>query len=279
MSAKELDPYYQEYTSHDAVLKYSKATAGYGISYLLDHDYKHVYLGALRAMHTDVRKRGLRLLEFGCGAGMNLLHLMSVLEREGFHIKRSVGTDFSPTLIDAAWRESRNYLPREKQSKVEFYVAHNETLVRDLASALRQPPAELRSGFDLILGVNTVRYCHRSETQVDCAKDIFDLLEPGGVCVNIDMNDRFLFFRSSLKRGAREQQKKGGEAYIPSLGDYAAPFKKVGFEILRQEHFCWVPHSASAPMCTVLSSLSPVLSLIAKSRAMRSLVVGRKPAA
>ena len=279
MSTKELDPYYQEYTSNDAVLKYSKATAGYGISYLLDHDYKRVYLDALRAMQTNVQKRGLRLLEFGCGAGMNLLHLTSVLEKEGFRIKRSVGTDFSPTLIDAAWRDSRNYLPKEKQGKVEFYVARNETLVRDLASALREPPDKLFSGFDLILGVNTARYCHRSETQLDSAKDILALLAPGGVCVNIDMNDRFLFFRSSLKRGARAQQKKGGEAYIPSLQDYAAPFKKAGFEVLRQEHFCWVPHSASAPMCTVLSSLSPVLSLVAKSRAMRSLVVGRKSAA
>jgi hypothetical protein len=278
MSAKEIDPYYQEYTSQDAVLKYSKATAGYGISYLLDHDYKRVYLDALSAMRTDVRKRGLRMLEIVCGAGMNLLHLMSTLEREGFRIKRSVGTDFSPTLIDAAGRESRNYLPREKQDKVEFYVASNETLVRDLASATRQSRSQLLGGFDLIIGVNTVRYCHRSETQLDCAKDIFDLLTPGGVCVNIDMNDRFLFFRSSLKRGARAQQQKGGEAYIPSLQEYGAPFKKAGFEILRQEHFCWVPHSATAPMCTILSSLSPILSLVARSRAMRSLVVGRKPA-
>jgi 2-polyprenyl-3-methyl-5-hydroxy-6-metoxy-1,4-benzoquinol methylase len=279
MTTNELDPYYQEYTSRDAILKYSKATAGYGISYLLDHDYKRVYLDALHAMQTDVRKRGLQMLEFGCGAGMNLVHLISVLNREGIKVKRAVGTDFSPALIDAAWRESRSYLPKEHQGKVEFYVAKNETLADDLGSALRQPRAKLLKGFDFILGVNTARYCHRSDTQVDCARDIFDLLAPGGVCVNIDMNNRFLFFRSSLKRGAREQQRKGGEAYIPSLDEYAKPFSSVGFEILRQEHFCWVPHSASSPMCVALSALSPMLSLIAKSRAMRSLVVARKPVA
>jgi SAM-dependent methyltransferase len=279
MTTNELDPYYQEYTSHDAILKYSKATAGYGISYLLNHDYKRVYLDALHFLQTDSRRRGLRMLEFGCGAGMNLVHLISVLNREGIQVKKAIGTDFSPTLIDAAWRESRSYLPKKDQGIVEFYVAKNESLVEDLSSAIGKPRTNLLKGFDFILGVNTVRYCHRSDTQVDCARDVFNLLAPGGVCVNIDMNDRFLFFRSSLKRGAREQQRKGSEAYIPSLDEYGTPFRSAGFEILRQEHFCWVPHSASSPMCVTLSALSPLLSLIAKSRAMRSLVVARKPVA
>ena len=32
------EAFFEEYTSHDAILKYTRATAGYGISYLLDHD-------------------------------------------------------------------------------------------------------------------------------------------------------------------------------------------------------------------------------------------------
>ena len=47
-TSMETDAFFLEYTSQDAILKYTKATAGFGISYLLDHDYKAVYLDALR---------------------------------------------------------------------------------------------------------------------------------------------------------------------------------------------------------------------------------------
>ena len=33
--------FFDEYTSHDAILKYTRATAGYGISHLLDRDYRY----------------------------------------------------------------------------------------------------------------------------------------------------------------------------------------------------------------------------------------------
>ena len=36
------DAFFREYTSHEAIVKYTRATAGFGISYLLDHDYKAV---------------------------------------------------------------------------------------------------------------------------------------------------------------------------------------------------------------------------------------------
>ena len=103
-----------------------------------------------------------------------------------------------------------------------------------------------------------------------------DLLVPGGVCVNIDMNNRFPAFRSALKNKFRAR--KSENSYIPSLEEYAGPFEKAGFELLRKEHFCWVPHSSNKIMCGVMRALSPVLSAVAKSRAMRSLVVARKPA-
>src|SRR5436190_16318861 len=102
----ETDAFFREYTSQDAILKYTKATAGLGISYLLDHDYKTVYLEALGCLPQQVRQQGIRILEFGCGGGMNIVHLISVLGKEGIRVVRAIGADFSPVLIEAAQREA-----------------------------------------------------------------------------------------------------------------------------------------------------------------------------
>ena len=271
------DAFFQEYTSQDAILKYSRTTAGFGISYLLDHDYKAVYLEALRQLSPEVRQRGIRMLEFGCGAGMNLLHLVSVLRREGIQVERAVGTDFSPVLIEAAQREGKDYLREEEQRNIGFYVAKNETLMDDLSSALGTRRSEVENSFDFILGVNTIRYCHRAGKQLDCARDIFNLIAPGGVCVVIDMNDRFPAFRSALKNKLRSNKENEEECYLPSLEEYTAPFQQAGFEVSRSEHFCWIPHSAGRFMTGLLRSLSPVLKTVAGSRAMRSVVVAKKP--
>jgi SAM-dependent methyltransferase len=273
------DAFFQEYTSQDAVLKYSRTTAGFGISYLLDHDYKAVYLEALGQLPPEVRQRSIRMLEFGCGAGMNLLHLVSLLSREGIQVEKAVGTDFSPVLIEAAQREGKDYLREEEQRDIGFYVAKNETLMDDLSSALGTRKSELENSFDFILGVNTIRYCHRAGKQLDCARDVFNLLAPGGVCVVIDMNDRFPAFRSALKNKLRSNKENEEECYLPSLEEYTAPFQQAGFEVSRSEHFCWIPHSAGRFMCRLLSRMSPLLNVVAHSRAMRSLVVSRKPAA
>ena len=107
------------------------------------------------------------------------------------------------------------------------------------------------------------------------AVDIFNLLVPGGICVVIDMNNRFPLFRSDLRNRLRRKKEK--QCYVPSLEEYAAPFVKEGFELLRTEHFCWVPHSAGPVMAGVFRTLSPILNTVARSRAMRSLVVARKP--
>jgi hypothetical protein len=142
---------------------------------------------------------------------------------------------------------------------------------------LGQGSSKLENSFHFIIGVNTIRYCHRAGKQLDCARDIFRLLAPGGVCVVIDMNDRFPAFRSALKNKLRDQKEREEECYLPSLEEYTAPFSQAGFEVLRSEHFCWIPHSAGPLMTGVLRPLSPVLTAIAGSRAMRSLVVAKKP--
>ncbi|PYV66559.1 MAG: hypothetical protein DMG97_29305 [Acidobacteria bacterium] len=46
-SAVEMNAFYLEYTSPDAILKYTRVTARAGINSLLDRDYKNVYLQAL----------------------------------------------------------------------------------------------------------------------------------------------------------------------------------------------------------------------------------------
>jgi SAM-dependent methyltransferase len=276
--ALEPDTFFREYTSQDATLKYTSATAGFGISYLLDHDYQTVYLEALDLLPLEVRQRGIRLLEFGCGAGMNLLHVVSVLAREGIKLSQAIGTDLSQVMIEAARREAKNCLGHDEQSRVEFYVAKSETLIEDLSSAWGKSRPELEASFDFVIGVNTIRYCHRAKKEMQCAQAIFDLLAPRGICVVIDMNDRFPLFRSALKNRLRGEGQNKPEYYLPSLDEYARPFAQTGFEVLRKEHFCWIPHSSGPVLCRILSALSPMLDTLGRSRAMRSLVLARKSA-
>jgi SAM-dependent methyltransferase len=276
---QQMEKFFRQYTSHGEILKYTKATAGFGINYLLEHDYKTVYLNALNFLPQQTREGGIRILEFGCGGGMNLLHLISVLNSEGIRVANALGTDFSPAMIETARREAKNYLrEQDLQSlqNLEFHVAKNESLISDLSGSRATEESTLKNSFHFILGVNTIRYCHDAKRQRDCVRNIFNLLVPGGVCVVIDMNNRFPFFRSDLKNRVRRQKEK--QCYVPSLEEYTEPFVQGGFEVLRSEHFCWVPHSASGFMTRLLSWMSPVLNKVARSRAMRSLVVSRKPA-
>jgi len=273
----EDDTFYREYTSPEAIAKYTRTTAGAGINSLLEREYKEVYLEALRALPAELKRQPLRILEFGCGGGMNLLHLVSVLSHHHFDIEVAVGTDFSPVLIEAANKEAQRFLSPQQQAHVQFWVAKNETLFQDLSVASGRDSGHLENYFQFIIGVNTVRYCHRAGRQLDCARDIFRLLAPGGVCVVIDMNNRFPAFRDALKDKLYRRQVPAEESYLPSLEEYTAPFQQTGFEILRSEHFCWIPHSGGRFLTGLLRSLSPALHVIAPSRAMRSLVVGKKP--
>jgi SAM-dependent methyltransferase len=267
--------FFDEYTSQQAILKYTRATAGYGISYLLEHDYRNVYSQALDRLPPGIKREGIRVLEFGCGGGMNLIQLFSLLRKKGFKVEKAVGTDFSPVLIKSANQEAKNYLPEGEANNLEFHVARNEELVAGLSAATADTPEQLTNSFHLIIGVNTIRYCHAAKKELDCARDIYHLLAPGGICVAIDMNNRYPCFRSDLKN--RLRRVKVEQCYVPSLEEYTAPFKAAGFEVLRSQHFCWVPHSAGPFMTLLFRGLTPVLNIVARSRAMRSLVVSRKP--
>jgi hypothetical protein len=71
----------KEYLPQYAILKYPRSTAGLEINYLFDHDYKAVYVEARIPLPQDTRGRGICMLELGCGGGMNLFNIVSVLIR------------------------------------------------------------------------------------------------------------------------------------------------------------------------------------------------------
>jgi SAM-dependent methyltransferase len=187
-------------------------------------------------------------------------------------VECAYGTDFSPRLVKAAKQEAKAFLSQNLAGKLTFHVARNENLVQDLATELRAEN-DLLGSFDLIVGVNTFRYCHRLAKEAECAADIYRLLKPGGVCINIDMNNRFPAFRSRLKGQERNQ----AECYVPTLKEYVSPFEAAGFEIIKKGNFCWIPHSAGRALTFCCRLASPFLNLVARGRAMRSLVVARKP--
>lgn len=269
-----IERFVEEYSSAEAVRKYTARTAGYGINYLLRNDYAKLYFSVVDSCLGTSPNTPVRLLEFGCGAGMNLIRLLSLLEKSGVPVEYAYGTDFSEPLTRSAEHEAKTFLSANYAGKVHFHVAPNERLAEGLAVAAGKSMDDLLGSFDLILGVNTFRYCHRLGKEQDCAADIYRLLRDGGVCIVIDMNDRFPLFRSRLRGSVQN----AAECYLPSLEEYVSPFRTAGFEIIRKDHFCWIPHSAGPALTFCCRLLSPFLNLAARSFAMRSLVVARKPA-
>lgn len=270
------DAVLDEYSTRDAVHKYTTQTAGYGISYLLENDYARIYGEVLRHLAPPAGNgAGIRILEFGCGGAMNLIRLLRLAEQLGTPVQEAMGTDFSETLIDAANREADAYLDPSHRARLKLLVARNERLADDLAAHLGVPVAALAGAFHLVLGVNTVRYSHRLGKQFESARALFDLLAKGGVCVVIDMNRRFPLFRSRL-RGMLAA--RPAPEYVPDLDEYVRPFAAAGFDVLHKGNFCWIPHSAGVGLTTVCRSLTPLLDAVVPARAMRSLFIARKPA-
>lgn len=270
-----MDVYLEEYSADNAITRYTSRTAGHGISYLLGHDYAEIYRSAIDRFLQVPADRPLRLLEFGCGGGMNIITLVSLLEKEGRSVELAVGTDFSERLIAAANNESKTLLSPASREKMHFAVARNENIVADLQKDGVLAAGELSNSFHVILGVNTFRYCHRLGKENKCASELASLLAPGGICIMIDMNRKFPAFRSKFRD---RKTKPEAERYLPSLDEYSSPFAAAGLEVLRRENFCWVPHSAGPWLTRVCRLAAPILDVIAKPRAMRSLVVSRKKA-
>lgn len=270
-----MDPFLKEYSSVESIRSYQKETAGSGIDYVLGHVYGPLYRDYIQRLWKGGQRRsGIRILEYGCGGGMNLIYIANHLAEWGVPLEAAYGTDFSAEMIRAANAEAESYLEPRHRSRMRFLVTPNENLIEGLSSGLEQPASSLLGSFDFIVGVNTFRYCHRLKKEFGCAQSIFDLLVPGGTSVMIEMNKDFPFFRSRL----RDKLTKPKEEYfLPSLEEYAQPFVQAGFRLTEQKNFCWVPHSAGGLRLTVCRSLSPLLDRVAPRYAMRSLVIGTKP--
>lgn len=269
-----MNVYLQEYSADEAVQKYVSDSAGSGIAYLLQKVYGPLYEDQIdELLKNNRRKTAFRVLEYGCGGGMNLISIVRRLLDRQIKVDLAVGTDFSTKMVAAAKKEAASSLPSSARDTISFCTVANENLDSDLPRELGISLSELKNSFDLIVGVNTFRYCFRLRSEAKSAGDIFSLLRPGGRSVMIDMNRLYPLFRSKWRRSNTPKS----ERFLPSLDQYAQVFRNAGFEIQTKKNFCWVPHSATPAMVSALSKASPVLQGMFSPFAMRSLIVARKP--
>ena len=269
-----VETFLAEYSDDHMIARYISRTAGAGVVYALTNIYAPVYSRVIDALMSQrPEKHKFRILEYGCGGGMNLLKILELLFARGADVELGVGADFSSRMIQAAREDARVNFPPHLASKIQFVVARNETLAGDVAASMDCSVAEVERSFDIVVGVNTFRYCHRLKKELDCAKDIFRLLRPGGYSVMIDMNAAFPLFRSRLPDMIR---RPGPEAYLPRVAEYRRPFELAGLKIIEVRNFCWVPHSATPRMVTVCKTLAPALDRWLSPFAMRSLVVAER---
>jgi SAM-dependent methyltransferase len=269
------DVYLKEYESGETVRKYLAETAGHGIAYVLESIYGPLYRGILDDLTGQgLAKSGFRVIEYGCGGGMNLLWIVRQILDRKLPLDLACGTDFASPMVEAATKECAATLGGRDGGKVTFHTIANENLAAELPGALGRSPAEILGSFHFIVGVNTFRYCFRLGKQAESARGIFSLLRPGGITVMIDMNHHFPFFRSKFrsKEGMTREQ-----YYLPTLAEYDAVFRAAGFEIVTRKNFCWIPHSAGPGMTRTLRAISPVLNTLFRRFATRSLIVARKP--
>src|SRR6516162_3583348 len=101
-----MNVYLEEYSADAAVQKYVSDSAGSGIAYLLQHVYGPLYEDQIdKLVKQKGDKAAFRVLEYGCGGGMNLIWIVNRLLDRGLKLDFACGTDFSPKMIDAAKRE------------------------------------------------------------------------------------------------------------------------------------------------------------------------------
>jgi SAM-dependent methyltransferase len=272
--ANDRDAYLEEYSAEDTIRKYVTRSAGKGIQYILRHVYGPLYAKIIDSINRNADEtNGFRVLEYGCGAGMNLLYIVRLLSLKGIPLAAAIGCDFSMPLIQAAEREKDLLIGPESKNKITFLQASNESLLNDIANGLSMNTSLLTNTFDLVVGVNTFRYAVNLHKQQACANDIASLLAPGGYSIMIDMNNRFPLFKSTFRDWATKPK---SQYVIPSLDEYVTPFREAKLETVEARRFCWVPHSAGRITLIGARTLGPFLDLVAPGFAMRSLVIARK---
>jgi SAM-dependent methyltransferase len=271
---------YREYADPETIGRYRRLTAGEGINYLLRTTYRAIFLESARAVLAE-RDGDLRLLEFGCGAGMALHQLAEDLHGENVPVELGVGADLVPEMIEAATQDLLRFGSCWAKDRLRYVVAANEELVSRLSDSLTEGDEGVTETFHLAVGVNTFRYAIRHGTDAAVVEQLKLLLSPGGRVVMIDMNEAFPYGLKPRRRA--DGQGRGpfsfrlGTEKLPTLREYAEPFRAAGFEVVRMENFCWIPHSANGLRFRLARAASPVLDRIARGHAMRSLVVARRP--
>ena len=268
---------FDEYDADETILRYRRATAGEGINHLLKESYGPLLLEATRDVPRATNGEAVRIVEFGCGAGMAIQHLLELLRREHVDVELAVGADFVPAMIDAANRELDEFGDEWMKQRLRFVVATNEDLAEQIAAGLQESTDGLAGSFHLALGVNTFRYPVRHGTARRAAAQLELLLRPGGRVVVIDMNDRFPYgLKPKRNENGGRFPYSFGTAELPTLDGYAAPFRDGDFDVLRKEHFSWIPHSARGIRFRLMRAAAPVLNRVVPDRAMRSLVIARR---
>jgi SAM-dependent methyltransferase len=269
------DADFDEYNAEETISRYRRDTAGDGVSYLLRNSYGPIFVQAAHDVIRETGAKSLRIIEFGCGAGMALQYVVEALQLEGIEVELAVGTDFVPRMVEAATDELERFGSDAARASVRFVVATNEELASQIADGLGEPLESISGSFHLALGVNTFRYPVRHGNGAQAVEQLERLLTPGGRVVMIDMNDRFPY-GAKPKRGEGRVPVRFGAAELPTLDGYAAPFAAGAFEVLEKRHFSWIPHSARGLRFRVARAATPILDRIAPDRAMRSLVVAKR---
>lgn len=264
---------FRHYSGDEVVRRYRRASAGQGIDYLLRTIYGPLFLEVARAAMADTEAKRLRILDFGCGAGMAVHFLTEQLGREALDVELAVGADFVPAMISAAEQDVREYATPWARERLRFVVASNENLVSDIARGLDTTTEDLAESFQLAIGVNTFRYAIRHGTAERTVQELTQLLVPGGRVVVIDMNDRFPYW---LRKGRPPRSDRPVAERLPTLEEYAQPFAAAGYAIERRERCCWVPHSAKRARFWLMRAASGPLQRLVPDRAMRSIVVARR---
>jgi SAM-dependent methyltransferase len=274
--------YLVEYSQPTVIARYLSDTGVPAFTYLVRTVYTSIYQEIVKTLVShNPERHGFRILEYGCGGGMNLVQLIRLFQAQGAQLTEAIGTDFSPPMIDAARNEAKQQLSVELNAVTTYVVARHETITRDLASGLGVSLGELQNTFDLILGVNTFRYAHRLKKDETFARELFTLLRPGGYSIMIDMNRGFRFVGSHAHDLCTRAKQR---YYIPSVRQYSGPFLKAGFLITRARTFygltrlaSWVPASAEVPLHSLFWALRSALDTYLSPFARHALLIAKKP--
>lgn len=283
-----------EYDTNTGVSKYVPATAGAGIDFLLREVYGPIYLDAIKELREEKGPdKPIRILEFGCGGGMNLIYIIKMLRSMNIPVDAAYGTDLSKKMIIASYEVARELLDSEDLKITKFVVASNEEIQNQLTTESELNQDHFNDYFDLIIGVNTFRYSWRNKKARETADQLYKMLSSGGRMVVIDMNQGFPYYLARLRNLYSKITMKNEEASsrvvddlkailyrnndLPTLEEYVEPFRNAGFKISREAIFSWIGHSSSMLRLSTTRALAPILDKILPTHAMRVLVIGIKP--